>query len=239
MGADMPVSVNGTAAPAATTLLLEAGDRVRIGTARAGLRGYVAFCGGLDVPLRLGSRATYLRGRLGGLEGRALRKGDRLPILAAERPPVRAIAPRAMPVQGQALKVHVVLGPQADRFTPAGIAAFLENPYRMLAQSDRMGARLEGAPIAHASGHDIVSDGIAAGSVQVPGNGQPIVLLADRQSTGGYTKIATVCSFDLGGIAQLRPGQQLRFAALDVAQAHERLREWRRMLGTVIAPVAR
>ena len=228
----------GAPAPPATTLLLDAGDRVRIGTARAGLRAYIAFGGGLDVPVRLGSRATYLRGRLGGLEGRALRRGDRLRTLPAERPAVRAIAPQPLPVHGEEARVHVVLGPQADRFTSEGIDAFLGNPYELLPQSDRMGARLEGAPIAHASGHDIVSDGIAAGSVQVPGNGQPIVLLVDRQSTGGYTKIATVCSFDLGCIGQLRPGQALRFVALDVAQAHERLREWRRMLATVIAPVA-
>jgi len=238
-GADMPVSVNGAAMAGASTVLLEAGDRVRIGSARAGLRAYVAFGGGLDVPLRLGSRATYLRGRLGGLEGRALRKGDRLRTLPAQLPAVRTIAPQALPAYGDEAHVRVVLGPQADRFTAAGIAAFLGGDYRLLPQSDRMGARLEGPPIAHANGHDIVSDGIAAGSVQVPGNGQPIVLLVDRQSTGGYTKIATVCSFDLGRVGQLRPGQRLRFEAIEVTQAHERLREWRTMLDRILAPVAR
>ena len=105
----------------------------------------------------------------------------------------------------------MVLGPQVDRFTPEGIAAFLGGAYEMLPQSDRMGARLRGPRIAHARGHDIISDGIALGSIQVPGDGQPIVLLVDRQSTGGYTKMATVCSFDIGRIGQVKPGQRVRF----------------------------
>jgi allophanate hydrolase subunit 2 len=121
-------------------------------------------------------------------------------------------------------KIRVILGPQADRFTDAGIAAFLNSDYEMLPQSDRMGARLRGAPIAHVRGHDIVSDGIALGSVQVAGDGQPIVLLVDRQSTGGYTKIATVCSFDIGRIAQTRPGQVLQFRAITLEEAHGELK---------------
>src|SRR4029078_11517805 len=116
------------------------------------------------------------------------------------------------------------LGPQADRFTEPGIAAFLGSPYEMLPQSDRMGARLRGASIAHVRGHDIVSDGIALGSVQGAGDAQPIVLLVDRQSTGGYTKIATVCSFDIGRIAQTRPGQSLRFRTITLDEEHTELR---------------
>ena len=233
-GAEVAVSVNGSAAECWTTLTLAAGDIVRIGAARSGLRCYLAFGGGLDVPLRLGSRSTYLRGRLGGVEGRALRKGDRIALLPAELAAVRALPAAARPVHGNETRVRVVLGPQAERFTPKGIDAFLHAAYALLPQSDRMGARLRGEPIEHVCGHDIVSDGIAAGSVQVPGDGQPIVLLADRQSTGGYTKLATVCSFDLGRIAQLRPGQTVRFEALDIGQAHAALREWRTMLSSVM-----
>jgi allophanate hydrolase subunit 2 len=96
----------------------------------------------------------------------------------------------------------------------------------MLPQSDRMGARLRGPKIAHARGHDIISDGIALGSIQVPGDGQPIVLLVDRQSTGGYTKLATVCSFDIGRIGQVKPGQRVRFRAIEVAEAHRLRRAW-------------
>jgi antagonist of KipI len=229
-GADMPVAVNGQPVESWSTLLLCAGDMVKIGTARSGLRGYVAFSGGLDVALRLGSRSTYLRGRLGGHEGRALQKADRLATLPADLPQVRAMPRHKLPAYAPETRVRVVLGPQHDRFTPAGIETFLRSSYTLQPQSDRMGARLRGNRIEHVRGHDIVSDGIALGSVQVPGDGQPIVLLVDRQSTGGYTKLATVCSFDIGRIAQLRPGQCLRFEAIDIAQAHALLREWRTML---------
>jgi biotin-dependent carboxylase-like uncharacterized protein len=233
-GADMPVSVNGEPAASWSTLALDAGDVVRIGSARSGLRGYVAFCGGLDVPLRLGSRATYLRGRLGGMEGRALRRADRLATLPARAPSARCLPRELRPVYGPPAGVRVVLGPQADRFTPEGIATFLGSAYALQPQSDRMGARFKGDRIEHRHGHDIVSDGIALGSVQVPGDGQPIVLMVDRQSTGGYTKLATVCSFDIGRIAQLRPGQTLRFEAIDLARAHALLREWRTMLSSTM-----
>jgi len=225
-GADAPVTVNGAAAETWTTLPLAAGDSVRIGAARAGVRIYVAFAGGLDVPPSLGSRATYLRGRLGGLQGRSLRRDDVLRVFPASSPPPRRLPVSAIPPLEREPEIRVVLGPQADRFTADGIATFLGNPYEMLPQSDRMGARLSGPRIAHARGHDIISDGIALGSVQVPGDGQPIVLLVDRQSTGGYTKIATVGSFDIGRVGQVKPGQRLRFRAVDVAEAHRLRRAW-------------
>ncbi len=224
-GADMTVTVNGGEAPGWTTILLRAGDVVKLGSAHNGVRSYVAFSGGIDVPLALGSRSTYLRGRLGGFDGRALRKGDRLQVFSAALPRPRRVARQAIPVFEDAPTVRVVLGPQAERFTDQGIATLLGSAYRMLPQSDRMGARLHGEPIAHARGHDIISDGIALGSIQVPGDGQPIVLLVDRQSTGGYTKIATVCSFEIGRIGQLRPGQSLRFLATRVEDAHRLLHE--------------
>ena len=184
-GADMPLTVNGAEAPRWATIILKAGDVVKLGPARAGVRTYIAFAGGLDVPLVLGSRSTYLRGRLGGLDGRALRKGDTLRALPCGPAPPRRAERRAMPEYSGELAIRVVLGPQADRFSEAGIRALLGSRYEVLPQSDRMGARLSGARIEHARGHDIISDGIALGSVQVPGDGQTIVLLVDRQSTGG------------------------------------------------------
>jgi len=189
------------------------------------------------VPLVLGSRSTYLRGRLGGMEGRALRKGDVLRVLAsgAGRPAARRrVTPRAIPDYGAELTARVVLGPQNDRFTDGGIRTLLGDTYEVLPQSDRMGTRLRGPRIEHARGHDIISDGIAPGSIQVPGDGQPIVLLADRQSTGGYTKVATVCSFDVWRIGQRRPGQTLRFRAVTVAEAHRLLRDADALLETAV-----
>ena len=232
-GADMPVTVNGSEAPAWTAIVVRPGDVVRVGAARAGVRGYVAFAGGIDVPLVLGSRSTYLRGRLGGLEGRALRKGDVLRLFSAPARAPRTLAARPIDFDGEPT-LRVVLGPQADRFTDEGIATLLGQAYAMLPQSDRMGARLAGPRIAHRSGHDIISDGIALGSIQVPGDGQPIALLVDRQSTGGYTKIATICSFDIGRLGQVKPGQRVRFAALTVGEAHAILRETEAALARIL-----
>jgi antagonist of KipI len=218
-GAEAPITINDAPAAAWTTLSLRAGDVLKIGAVQAGVRGYVAIAGGVDVPPVLGSRATYLRGRLGGLEGRALRRDDLLRVGAGGTVRGRTVPAGVIPNWRAEPVLRVVLGPQADRFTDAGLAAFLGGVYEVLPQSDRMGVRLSGPRIAHARGHDIISDGIALGAVQVPGDGQPIVLLVDRQSTGGYTKIATVCSFDIPRIGQAKPGQRVRFAAVDVAEA--------------------
>jgi antagonist of KipI len=224
-GAPAPVTVNREPVPAWTSIALRPGDQVRLGAPKSGVYSYVAFAGGLDVPVVFGSRATFVRGRLGGLEGRALKAGDALACAAAPAPRRRTADPRVIPDFGTAPEIRVVLGPQADRFTGDGIAALLGHPYEMLPQSDRMGARLRGPRIGHVRGHDIISDGIPLGGIQVPGDGQPIVLLVDRQSTGGYTKVATVCSIDIGRLGQVKPGQRLTFRAVDVMEAHRLWRE--------------
>ncbi|HKC98515.1 MAG TPA: biotin-dependent carboxyltransferase family protein [Methylomirabilota bacterium] len=224
-GADMPVTVNGQDAPGWATIAVKSGDVVKLGAARTGVRSYVGFAGGLDVPLVLGSRATYLRGRIGGLQGRALRKGDELAILPSGSVNPRRVARRDIPDYTGEPTVRAVLGPQADRFTDEGLRALFGGLYEVLPQSDRMGSRLRGPRIEHARGHDIISDGIALGSIQVPGDGQPIVLLVDRQSTGGYTKAATICSSDIWRVGQARPGQWLRFQWIEVEEAHRLLRE--------------
>ncbi len=233
-GADMPPTVNGAAVPAWQAVAVKAGDVLRLGPARSGVRAYLAVAGGLETPVVLGSRATYVRGRLGGLGGGALRRGDRLPLGPAVAARSRGLRAGQVPVYGAEATVAVILGPQDDRFTEAGVAAFLEGPYELLPQSDRMGARLKGPFIEHTRGHDIVSDGVPMGGIQVIGDGQPIVLLVDRQSAGGYTKIATVCSFDLGRIAQLKPGGRLTFRRVTVAEAHAMLRDSRRALDAAI-----
>jgi biotin-dependent carboxylase-like uncharacterized protein len=231
-GAVMPVTLNGHEAPTWTTIAVRPGDVVRMGPVRAGVRAYLAFSGGFDVPIVLGSRSTYLRGRLGGLEGRALRKGDTLRIFPAASPEIRSTTP-PFGLEDEPV-LRVVLGPQAHRFTRDGVAALLEHAYEMLPQSDRMGARLRGPAIGHEAGHDIISDGIALGSLQVPGDGQPIALLVDRQSTGGYPKVATVCSFDVGRLGQVRPGQRVRFAAISVKEAHALLGEAEATLARIL-----
>jgi len=233
-GAVMPVTLNGAVMPRWAAFEVEAGDVLRLGLASSGVRGYVAVSGGIDTPPALGSRATYLRGQLGGLEGRALRTGDCLPLGPASGGAPAEVHEERIPDYTIEPMVRVVLGPQDDRFTKRGIAALFDAPYEMTPQIDRMGARLRGARIEHTRGHDIISDGVALGGIQVVGDGQPIVLLADRQSTGGYTKIGTVCSFDIGRVAQVTPGQRLRFRQVTVAEAHEFLRAYRRELDDAV-----
>ena len=233
-GAVMPVTLNGAVMPRWAAFEVEAGDVLRLGLASSGVRGYVAVSGGIDTPPALGSRATYLRGQLGGLEGRALRTGDCLPLGPASGGAPAEVHEERIPDYTIEPTVRVVLGPQDDRFSRRGIAALFDAPYEMTPQIDRMGARLRGERIEHTRGHDIISDGVALGGIQVVGDGQPIVLLADRQSTGGYTKIGTVCSFDIGRVAQVTPGQRLRFRQVTVAEAHEFLRAYRRELDGAI-----
>jgi antagonist of KipI len=225
-GAPMGFTVNGEEAPSWTAVGVRPGDVLGFQMASAGCRAYLAVAGGIDVPLALGSRSTYLRGRLGGLGGRALQKGDILPVgppapgAGREGRTVRAALRPAYPAEREC---RVILGPQDDRFTAEGIRAFLEGPYAVTPQADRMGYRLKGPAITHARGHDIVSDGIPLGGIQVPGEGQPIVLLVDRQTTGGYTKIATVIGVDIGAIGQTRPGQRIRFRRVTLEEAHAAL----------------
>lgn len=237
-GADMPVTVNEGEIPRWEAVPVRVGDVVKLGPARLGLRTYVAFQGGVDVPLALGSRATYLRGTLGGLQGRQLKRGDVVNLFpdghAPGRSKRRRVRPEFVPTWEGEVEVRVILGPQADRFTREGITVFLSEAYEMTAQADRMGARLKGPAITHSRGHDIISDGVPLGGIQVTGDGQPIILLVDRQSTGGYTKVATACSFDVGRVGQARPGQRLRFRPLTVSEAHVILKHERARLGSAL-----
>lgn len=213
-----PVALNGTSMPAFRALDLAPGDVLKIGAGAGGARGYLAVAGGFGFDPVLGSRSTHVRSGLGGLDGKPLAKDSRLPLRApaCEGAPL-ALDPRL--ARHDPGPVRVIPGPQDDYFDDAAMAAFLREAWTMHPQSDRMGLRLEGPPLTHARGFNIVSDGIAPGSIQVPGNGLPIVLLADRQSTGGYPKIATVVCADLPRLGQLRPGETVRFEAVPVEAA--------------------
>jgi len=223
-GADLDARVDGRPVPPWQALWLPAGATLNFAGRRSGCRAYLAVAGGFDLPAVLGSRSTYLRGGFGGLEGRAVRAGDRLALRAPERGYAalagRPRPPLALPAYGDEVTVRVVLGPQADRFTAEGVETFLGAVYEVGQASDRMGYRLRGPSIAHLAGADVISDGIALGAVQVPGDGQPIVMMADRQTTGGYTKIATVIGADIPLLAQCLPGAgRVRFAAITPAEA--------------------
>ena len=201
------------------------GEVLRIGALTGSAVAYLAVEGGFDIAPVLGSQSTLTRAAIGGLEGRALRAGDVLPLrqgAAAEREDVM-LPPLDLGLRG---RVRVLLGPQDDHFTPAALRTLLESVYTVSQASDRMGMRLEGPLLEHSSkGYNIVSDGIAHGSIQVPGNGLPIVLLADRQTTGGYPKVATVISADIPALGRLTPGAKITFEAVDIETAEAAARQ--------------
>jgi biotin-dependent carboxylase-like uncharacterized protein len=200
------------------SIRLRRGEVLRIGALTDANVLYIAVEGGFDIAPVLGSVATDIRCGIGGWQGRALKVGDHLPLRqtrASERNEVclqgRLVRPRA--------RVRVIRGPQDDHFPDSEVAAFFDSEYTVGPSVDRMGMRLKGRAIKHSHGFDIASDAIAPGSIQVPGNGLPIVLLADRQTTGGYPKIATVISADLPGLARLTVGSKVAFEAVTGAAA--------------------
>ncbi|MFO1149915.1 MAG: biotin-dependent carboxyltransferase family protein [Alsobacter sp.] len=234
-GADMPVSVNGSRLDGWRSIALEPGDRIEIGSSRSGLYAYLAVAGGFDVAPTLGSLSTHTRTALGGFAGRALAEGDRLPLVGAPARPDTCLPGPSRASWGG--PVRVVLGPQDDFFTAEGIATFLGSDYAVTGRTDRMGMHLDGPPLEHAQGFNIVSDGIMNGSVQVPGTGKPLILLADRQTTGGYPKIATVIGPDLPLVAQRRPGETIRFVAVSPEEAEQAAHAHRRALAAMLEQI--
>ncbi|HCP79228.1 MAG: allophanate hydrolase [Pusillimonas sp.] len=197
--------------PAGRSVRLVKGDKVKVGALGQSLSAYLAIEGGLDLPAQLGSVSTYVRGGIGGFEGRTLKRGDELPLAQSGVDARDEKALREPFDYGYDEPVRVVLGPQSDYFTESAIKSFFTQPYVVSGQADRMGFRLEGPTIEHAGGYDLVSDGIVSGAIQVPGSGLPIVLLADAQTTGGYPKIATVISTDISILGRRRPGASVHF----------------------------
>lgn len=241
-GADLGATWNGKDLPLGESVLVKPGDRLTFTGPRSGCRAYLAVAGGIAVPLWLGSRSTDLLGRLGGFEGRPLRAGD---VIAAGCParPLAGLAgrrvrpgalPAAVPRCGNgpaAIEVRAVVGPQEGSFTAEAVALFFSREFRVLPASDRMGLRLEGVPVPpRPEAGELPSEGTPAGAVQVPPDGRPIVLLAGRQTMGGYHKIAVVTTPDIPALAQARPGDAIRFRAVTLAEAHAALAGWVRLL---------
>ncbi|MEQ9332042.1 biotin-dependent carboxyltransferase family protein [Thalassobaculum sp.] len=237
VGTGAPVEIVGdrkVEAPSHQSIRLTRGRRLRIGSLADTGVAYLAVEGGFAIDPVYDSLSTYTRARIGGLDGRALRDGDLLPLRvdeAGERAE-RRCADRSW--AREAGPARVMLGPQDDYFTADSIAAFFDTEYRITREADRMGMRLDGPALTHARGHDIVSDGIATGAIQVPGNGRPIVLLADHQTTGGYPKLGTVISADVPRLGRLRPGDALRFARVEVEEAEAARRALEERIARVV-----
>jgi len=238
-----PVTLDLLAAPDAVPKSLDAnrshvllrGQRLRVGMVDGITTAYLAVEGGLALAPFMGSLSTYTRAGIGGLDGRKLRDGDALPLTRAEAQP-RAERKLAAAFDYGSGPIRVVPGPQADHFSEAGHATFLGSEYVVSKEADRMGIRFEGPVIAHSDkGPDIASDGIAPGAIQVPGAGLPIVLLGDRQTVGGYAKIATVISADLPRLGRMLPGQKVTFAAVTVEEAEALRREQEKRVAYAVA----
>jgi antagonist of KipI len=223
--------INGHRVPMWQTLAAEEGDVVSFGRMESGCRAYVAMRGGIDSPVLLGSRSTYVRGGFGGTDGRQLKAGDLIKGLPSSLLSVDYQIPEELiPLFTDHLTIHVVLGPQADMFTKSGIEAFLSSQYRVTLEADRMGYRLEGPTIEHKGKAEIVSDALLPGAIQVPKNGEPIVMMRDAQTTGGYPKIAVAITPDLDLLGQAKPDDEMQFSKTTVKQAHERIRRHRDLL---------
>ncbi len=256
-GADMGPKLNGRPIEAYRAQEARPGDRLELGPAVNGKYTYLAVAGGIDVPVVMGSRSTNLKCGIGGFCGRKLAPGDDLPLCVTGKfldnhykkhlpaPLVRnhtekqagqsEIIPKSdgtvrNHTDGGTVVLRAVPGPQAHFFTDRGLQDFTSQTFILSPESDRMGARLSGKPIEAKRGVDIISDAIAPGSVQIPASGSPIVMLADRQTTGGYAKIATVVSPDLPRLAQCLPGDGVRFRFVSVEEANALFRRHQKYL---------
>ena len=221
-GGNCDVTLNGTKIELWQSYLVNRGDILKMGICRSGLRNYLAFAGGIDVPIIMNSKSTNLKAKVGGFNGRKLMTGDILSVGVGSLEAPLTLNKYYIPTYSKDIKVGVILGQQDDHFTEAGIKTFLNENYTVTQESDRMGIRLSsvsGATIEHKNGADIISDGITFGAIQVPGSGQPIVMMADRQTTGGYTKIGNVISSDLAKLAQATPGTKVKFVEYTLEQA--------------------
>jgi len=215
---------DGMRLPPAAAIVLRPGEHVRASAGAWGTWTYLAVAGGIDVPQVLGSRSTYARFAIGGFEGRALRPDDVLGVGDGGRNGTEGTLRSAL-LERSTAPIGVVLGPQDDYITAASRETFFSESYAVSGRFDRMGYWLEGPKLAHEGGFDIVSDGIPLGGIQVPGSGQPVVLMADHQATGGYPKLGTLTRVDVRRFAQHRPGERVRFVRCTVEAAHRALRD--------------
>jgi biotin-dependent carboxylase-like uncharacterized protein len=220
-GAEAPITLNTEPQRGWSTFRARPGDILNIGPVKNGCRCYVAVTGGIDVPLVMGSRSCYVAARIGGYEGRLLAKGDVLKRLEGRLlSQMRQVPEQAIPVYSPDINLRAVPGPQND-FFDEGMELFYRSGFTVSINANRMGYRLEGPQILQKNEmpKSIISEPSLPGGVQVPPDGQPIILLVE-QTVGGYTKIATVISADLPLVAQAKPGDQIRFVKVDLADAY-------------------
>ncbi len=227
VGGDLSPKLNGNSIPNWTVTAVKDGDKLTFGAPKGqGCRAYICVGGGVDVPPVMGSRSTYMKANVGGFQGRALKAGDELPVgtpwILWKRVVGLSCPVDMRPAYDFSSPLRAVLGPQDDAITPEGVETFFTSEYKVSTSADRMGYRMEGGePVKHVTGADIVSDGIPMGAIQIPGQGYPIVMMADRQTTGGYVKIAVLHSLDVARLSQRLPGAPVRFAKISQEEGIE------------------
>ncbi|KXB68844.1 biotin-dependent carboxyltransferase family protein [Peptoniphilus sp. DNF00840] len=233
-GSDMNPKINGQPAPMFETIKLKAEDTLQFGKVNEGVRGYLAFGGSIDVPVVNGSKSTHIKTKMGGIDGRALKPKDTLNIIKSKDKTMRRIPEEYLPKFNHCNLLRVVLGPQDDYFTEKGIHdLFRSGGYQVTKDFDRMGIRLKGTSIEHKETADIISDGTTFGSIQVPANGQPIILVADRQTTGGYTKIGNVITPDLYKLAQMSFLDKVLFQKVTIEEAQKATLDYKNKFETI------
>lgn len=231
-GAEIPVFINEGLVNQNSPLPIKPGDTLTFGALQKGLRFYISISGKLDVPEVMGSKSTYLRAKTGGFKGRKLEAGDTISVETIQRERrMLKIPDELLPRFSNAAKLRILPGTEVQQFTPEGIKNFLTQEYTISPHSDRMGYRLSGEKIQHKNSADIISSGISLGAVQVPGDGQPIIMMADRQTIGGYTKIAQVIASDIPTLAQMRPGDTIRFKEVSLEEAQDLVRRENELWG--------
>jgi antagonist of KipI len=237
-GAEFEMALDSRPVPMHAPFIVSAESRLRFGARRLGARAYLAIAGGLAVPPTFGSRSTHLISAMGGVDGRALRAGDRLPLGDTSRASrsAAALSQPLVPLPDHHARLRVLPGPQAEYFAAEALDLLQSQPYVVGQNSDRMGFRLEGPRLTHARGADIISDATPLGVLQVPASGQPILLMADRQTSGGYPKIATLISADVSVAGQLGPGDTIAFAVCEPREAMAALIAQERALMAIESP---
>jgi antagonist of KipI len=219
-GADFGPSLDGVALPMWTSIEIREGQTVKFGPSRSGARAYLCVQGGIAVELFLGSASTHVLSGLGGIEGRALRKGDRVEVDAANSLfRKRSLSAKALESLRPRKVIRVTDGPQSDWFAESLWKTLRGNAFRVSEQSNRMGIRLEGPPIRLDTSREMITEGVSLGTIQVTPSGQPIILFVEQQTTGGYPKIANVISADLHSLGQLRPRDEIRFERVEMNEA--------------------
>ena len=230
-GGNLSPRINNIEVPMYKAIFVEENDVLTFENAKSGARSYIAFAGGLKIDEVMGSKSTNVKCQIGGYKGRTLRKDDfikfsspkeYLPNYLSREIDLREFN---LNEKDEETTLRVILGPQDDAFTKKGIETFFNETYKITNEFDRIGCRLDGPKIEHKTSADIISDGIVLGSIQVPSHGKPIIMLTDRQTTGGYTKIGTVISIDIDKLAQGKVGDNIRFEEISLEEAQHLYRK--------------